>query len=289
MQQLEAKPLTAKLDASTELRARAFKKRFGRSPGLVALWVGDAAESEIYVTRKKQRAESLGIRAEILRFPAKVSPKKVAAEIARLNRSARVDGILLQRPLPAHFPVEDILYWIDPDKDVDCFHPENFGRLSLGLSGLKPCTPSAILALLEHYQVPVSGRRAVVVGRSSIVGRPMAELLISRDATVTVAHSKTQDLALVTRNAEILIVAAGKRGLIGREHVAKGATVIDVGIHRDAQGRLSGDVRSEELSGWASAVSPVPGGVGPLTISLLLQNTVQAAEMAAQKRKAKKK
>lgn len=278
MIRLEAHPLVTQLDAATAKRARAFQKKHGRPPRLVAVWVGDAAESEIYVTRKKARAESLGIRAEIWRFASSVSPKKLAAEISRLNRSKKVDGILLQRPLPGHFPAEDILYWIDPRKDVDCFHPENFGRLSLGLSGLKPCTPAGILALLNHYQIPIAGRRVVIVGRSAIVGKPLAELLIRADATVTVAHSRTEGLAQVTRTAEILIVAAGKRGLIGREHVAKGAVVIDVGIHRGSDGKLTGDVRATELVDWASALSPVPGGVGPLTISMLLSNTIQAAE-----------
>lgn len=281
---LLAQPVCERIDAQTGAGAEAFLKRTGRKPRLVALWVGENTSSEVYIRRKSERAALLGMIGDTQHFGAATPPAQVRQAIEALNRDPSVDGILLQRPLPSGFSESELIHWIAPQKDVDCFHPENVGLLGLGAPRFAPCTPAGVMELLAHYKIAIAGTRACVVGRSPIVGRPMAQLLLQHDATVTIAHSKSKDLPSITRDADLLIVAAGRAGLIGREHVKSGAVVIDVGIHRDDQNRLTGDVRAAELHGIASALSPVPGGVGPLTISVLFQNTLRAAELASQER-----
>ena len=286
---LRGQPVAARILDDVTRRARALVSR-GVTPGLALVSIGDDPASKIYLAKKKSQAEQCGIAVDALAYPADTPHARVFEALARLATEPRVHGVLVQMPLPAGWPAQEILLAVPPAKDVDGFHPENLGRLALGLPGFVACTPLGILRLLRDSDIPLAGRRVTVVGRSSIVGTPMS-LLLSRkgvDATVTVAHSRTPDLAAVCREADVLIVAMGVPLAIGREHVKPGAVVIDVGIHRvaaptaenPAGTRIAGDVRADELAGHAAALSPVPGGVGPLTVACLLSNTIDAAERA---------
>lgn len=248
----------------------------GRSPGLAVLRVGDDPASGVYVANKEKACGRIGIRNLGAHLAADTPAAEVQRTIERLNADPEVDGILLQLPLPAGLPEAPLLAAIDPDKDADGLHTLNLGRLLKGEPGPRSCTPAGVMALLSDAGIPLSGRRAVVVGRSILVGQPMALMLQAADATVTVAHSRTTDLAALTREAEVLVVAAGRPGIIGADHVRPGAVVVDVGIHRRPEGGLCGDVRFEEVAPIAAAISPVPGGVGPMTVAMLLVNTVLA-------------
>ncbi len=249
--------------------------RIGRPPGLAVLRVGDDPASGVYVANKEKACARIGIRSLGGHLPAGTPAEVLLAEIRRHNADPQVDGILLQLPLPDGLAEGPLLAAIDPDKDADGLHTLNLGRLLKGEPGPRSCTPAGVMALLRQAAIPLSGARAVVVGRSILVGQPMALMLQAADATVTVAHSRTRDLAALTRTAEVLVVAAGRPRLIGAEHVAPGTAVVDVGIHR-IDGRLCGDVRFEEVEPIAGALSPVPGGVGPMTVAMLLVNTVVA-------------
>jgi methylenetetrahydrofolate dehydrogenase (NADP+)/methenyltetrahydrofolate cyclohydrolase len=253
-------------------------RRAGRPPKLSVVLVGQDPASVIYTTKKGEAAAQAGMAHETITFPASATPAEVKSAVDRLNRDDSVDGILIQRPLPKSFREEEVLYWVSPEKDVDAFHPENLGRMVLGLPCFRPCTPAGVMEILKFNQIDPAGKLACVVGRSSIVGKPMAALLLQANATVIQAHSRTPDLASLTRQADLLVVAAGKAALIGAEHVKPGSVVIDVGIHRTSEGKVVGDVRFDEVAAKVSAITPVPGGVGPTTIALLLQNTVLAAE-----------
>ncbi len=275
---LASRPVLEHQKASLVSRIAAVLAARGTPPGLRVVLVGEDPASQVYVRNKGLRAKELGIRSDTLVLAASTTPEQVRDLIERLNQDATVDGILIQRPLPPAFIEEQVAYWITPHKDVDAFHPENIGRLVLGLSCFAPCTPAGVMMLLEHYKISVAGKIACVVGRSSIVGKPMATLLLKADATVLQAHSRTKDLAAITRQADILVVAAGKLGLIGPDHVKPGAVVVDVGMHRSSDGRLAGDVQFDPVAKVASAITPVPGGVGPMTILTLLENTVLSAE-----------
>lgn len=277
-QQLLAKPVVEELQADTRARAEAFRAKHGRAPRLAVVLVGEDPGSVIYTTRKGEAATRAGLEHETITFPASATPQEVRAAVERLNRDPGVDGILVQRPLPRGFREEELVYWIHPAKDVDAFHPENTGRLALGLSCLQPCTPSGVMALLRHYGIDPARKLACVIGRSSIVGKPMASLLLQADATVLHCHSKTPSLAAVSRQADILVAAVGRPRFVTSAHVKPGAIVIDVGINRDAAGRVVGDVDAASVEPIASAITPVPGGVGPMTIAMLLQNTIWAAE-----------
>jgi len=275
----------------------------GPPPGLRVILVGGDPASEAYVSSKTKAMREAGLRAETIRLPADAAPQALLGEIDRANQSAEIDGILVQLPLPPGHDPRRIFDALDPRKDVDGFHPENVGLLHQGRPGFVPCTPAGILALLDDYAIPIAGRRAVVIGRSEIVGKPVAALLTARDATVTLCHSKTRDLPAICREAEIVIAAIGRAGLVTEEFVREGAAVIDVGINRlteiDAlpphlrtcerlrqaikeRGKvLVGDVdfdRGAAVAGW---ITPVPGGVGPLTVAMLLKNTVRAAWLRA--------
>ena len=278
MLQLIAKPVAEKKRLQIRERIQAFVKRAHRAPHLAVVLVGNDPASVIYTRKKGETAVSLGIDHQTVALPAGTSPEEVKTVVEKLNRDPKVDGILIQRPLSRHFVEEEVLYWVSPEKDVDAFHPENAGRLFLGLPCFQPCTAAGVMALLEHYEINPAGKIACVVGRSSIVGKPMASLLLQKDATVLHCHSKTPDLAVYTKQADILVVAAGKMGLINSSHVKKGSIVVDVGIHRDATGKIAGDVRYDEVSPMVAAITPVPGGVGPMTIAILMENTVTAAE-----------
>jgi methylenetetrahydrofolate dehydrogenase (NADP+) / methenyltetrahydrofolate cyclohydrolase len=243
--------------------------------GLTTVLVGDDPASEIYIKRKQEAAKEVGILARDYRLAEDTSEDELLAQVEQLNRDDGVDGILVQLPLPSHIDEQRVIDAVDPAKDVDGFHPINAGRLFLGQEGLVAATPSGIMTLLEEYAVPLSGAHAVVVGRSTIVGKPAALLLLARNATVTICHSRTAELAARTREADVLVVAVGRPKLISREMVKPGAAVIDVGMNRTPEG-LRGDV-DPAVADVAGLMTPVPGGVGPMTIASLLRNTVKAA------------
>ncbi|MTD59122.1 bifunctional methylenetetrahydrofolate dehydrogenase/methenyltetrahydrofolate cyclohydrolase FolD [Amycolatopsis pithecellobii] len=248
----------------------------GQAPGLATVLVGEDPASEVYVRNKRRACVAAGMVDLHRRLPGDASQQQIDEEIGRLAEDPGVSGILLQLPLPGHLDPDALIDRIPAGKDVDGLTAGNAGLLAQGRDGLRPCTPSGVARLLDEYAVPLAGAKVVVVGRSVLVGRPMAQLLLARDATVTLCHSRTKDLAAEAREAEVLVVAAGVPGLIGRESVRPGATVIDVGIHRTENG-LRGDVRFAETRGVAGLLTPVPGGVGPMTIAMLLANTLQAA------------
>ncbi|SEJ14763.1 methylenetetrahydrofolate dehydrogenase (NADP+) / methenyltetrahydrofolate cyclohydrolase [Deinococcus reticulitermitis] len=258
--------------------------RLARTPHLSIVRLGEDPASVSYVAGKDAKAKATGLSSAVHALPAETTQADLLALIGQLNADPQVNGILVQLPLPRHIDEEEVLLALDPDKDVDGFHPVNVGRLWTGHPASVPCTPQGVMYLLRHYGVEVSGKRAVVVGRSNIVGRPMAGLLLGAHATVTVAHSRTRDLGAVTREAELLVVAVGQAHFITPDLVRPGAVVIDVGINRVERAgkkpRLLGDVHPD-VAGVASALTPVPGGVGPLTIAQLLANTVAAAERQA--------
>jgi methylenetetrahydrofolate dehydrogenase (NADP+)/methenyltetrahydrofolate cyclohydrolase len=244
---------------------------------LTVVLVGENPASKIYVRRKIKACGEVGIRSELIELPDTVSETRVLDEIERLNADSKVHGILVQLPLPKQISVAKVQHAIRPDKDVDGFHPQNIGALVTGEPSLQPCTPLGCLKLLDEEGVPIEGRRAVVVGRSNIVGKPMALMLLQRSATVTICHSKTPDLGAVTREADILVAAVGIARLIKAPMIKPGAAVIDVGMNRLSDGTLSGDVDFAAARETAGAITPVPGGVGPMTIAMLLHNTVLAA------------
>ncbi len=244
-----------------------------RPPGLAVILVGEDPASQVYVKNKISACQQVGVSSTEHRLPAQAQPQDLKELIEGLNRDPRVDGILLQLPLPQDLDEKEALGWIDPSKDVDCLTAQNLGRLLTQQPLTLPCTPKGVMSLLSHYQIPLEGREAVVVGRSQIVGKPMALMLLEAHATVTICHSRSQNLRQHLQRADVVVVAAGRPEFLGREDFKSGAVVVDVGIHRRAQGRgLCGDVRSQELEGWASALTPVPGGVGPMTIVSLLEN-----------------
>lgn len=246
-------------------------------PGLAVVLVGEDPASAVYVRNKDRAALAAGIAAETIRLPAETTEAALLACVARLNADPAVDGILVQLPLPPQIRTQAVIEAIDPAKDVDGFHPVNAGKLASGHPFLVPCTPLGVMRLLAEAGVVAAGARALVLGRSAIVGRPMALLLLAADATVTVAHSRTRDLAAECRRAEILVAAVGRAEMVRGDWIGTDATVIDVGINRRADGRLVGDVAFDECLGHAGAITPVPGGVGPMTIACLLENTVTAA------------
>ncbi len=248
----------------------------GRSPGLAVLRVGDDPASAVYVANKEKACARIGVASFGDHLPGNTPPAEVLQTIERLNANPEVDGILLQLPLPAGLDEGPLLMAIDPEKDADGLHTLNLGRLLKGEPGPRSCTPAGVMALLRSNAIDPAGKRAVVVGRSILVGQPMALMLQAANATVTIAHSRTADLAAHTREADILVVAAGRPEFIGAEHVRPGAALVDVGIHRKFEGGLCGDVRAAEIESIAGALSPVPGGVGPMTVTMLLVNTVVA-------------
>lgn len=253
-------------------------KKQGVVPGLAVVLVGDNAASKTYVTNKQKTCESLGMHSRLLSFTSSLSQEELMTTIHDLNTDESIHGILVQLPLPKHFDESLILSAISPDKDVDGFHPNNVGKMLLGQETFLPCTPFGVMKLLEHSGIEIAGKHAVVVGRSNIVGKPMGQLLLQKDATVTYAHSKTPDLGSITRQADILVVAVGIAKLIQAEHIKDGAIVIDVGMNRDENNKLCGDVDFASVSQKASFITPVPGGVGPMTITMLMENTIQSAE-----------
>ncbi len=284
---IDGKAIAARVRAEIAERVRAFVARTGRPPGLATVLVGDDPASAVYVGGKQRACDEVGIRPFDERLAANASHDGVAELLRRLNDDEQVSGVLLQLPLPAHLDGPALTGMIDPRKDVDGLTPVNAGLLSLGQAGLRPCTPCGVMELLASAGTPLEGCEAVVVGRSNLFGKPMAQLLLEANATVTMCHSRTRDLREVCVRADVLIAAAGKPRLIGREHVKRGAVVIDVGVNRltpeeaGIASGLVGDVDFEAVRDIASALTPVPGGVGPMTIAMLLSNTLQAAESIA--------
>ncbi|HSO05848.1 MAG TPA: bifunctional methylenetetrahydrofolate dehydrogenase/methenyltetrahydrofolate cyclohydrolase FolD [Pelomicrobium sp.] len=274
---IDGRAAAREVRATCRRRVEALAQR-GVVPGLAVVLIGDDPASAVYVGNKARACAETGVRSRTCRFPAGASPAEVLARIDELNSDPAIHGIIVQLPLPAHFDVRAVIEAIDPRKDVDGFHPANVGALTVGESLFPPCTPFGVEVLLERSGVRIEGQNAVVVGASNIVGKPMALMLLRREATVSICHIKTRDLAEYTRLADILVVAAGCPGLIKAEMVKAGATVIDVGINRLADGRLTGDVDFDAVKERAGLITPVPGGVGPMTVAMLIHNTLVAAE-----------
>ena len=277
---IDGKAIAAEWRAETAVRVQRLRER-GIVPGLAVVIVGEDPASQVYVRNKARACEAVGIHSEVHALPATTSQGQLVAFVERLNADARIHGILVQMPLPRAISSRAVIEAISPHKDVDGFHYRNIGALVAGEQGFYPCTPWGVMKLLEHESIAVEGRHAVVVGRSLIVGKPMALMLLQAGATVTICHTRTKDLAAMTRAADILVAAVGKAHLIRGDMVKPGAVVIDVGVNRTPDGRLAGDVDFEGVSRVASRITPVPGGVGPMTIAMLLANTVKAAERVA--------
>lgn len=276
---LEGKVFAAKLKEEAGKKAQELKAKYGITPGLAVIIVGENPASQVYVRNKHKACTELGFYSEGVELPATTTREELLAEIQRLNNDEKIHGILVQLPLPKDLqPYEsEVLEAINPLKDVDGFHPVNVGRLVTGQKALVPCTPHGCLRMLELAEIPVEGANAVIIGRSNIVGKPMLHLLLGKNATVTICHSRTKNLAEITRQADILVAAVGKAGFVTADMVKPGAAVIDVGINRIAPKKLVGDVDFEAVKEVAGAITPVPGGVGLLTIAMLMQNTVEAA------------
>ena len=281
---LSGKEFALQIKEEVRRDAAALLEKTGVIPGLTVVLVGEDAASQVYVNNKHKACLELGIRSDIVRLPETASKEELFAVIERLNQDKTVHGILVQLPLPKALRAveQEVLLAIDPAKDVDGFHPLNAGRLAVGDEHLVPCTPAGCVKMLEMAGVEIQGKHAVVIGRSNIVGKPMAQLLLARNATVTICHSRTKDLAAMARQADILVAAVGKTHFVTADMVKSGAVVIDVGINRLPNGKLAGDVDFEQVQQVAGAITPVPGGVGLLTIAMLLANTVKAAQLAAQ-------
>ncbi len=278
---IDGKAIAKKVRDEVATAAARFTAERGRQPGLEVVLVGEDPASVVYTRNKEKAALESGVRGKLHKLPASTSEADLLALIDRLNRDDTVDGILVQLPLPKPIRDQAVLDAIDPRKDVDGFHPTNAGLLAVGRGGLVPCTPSGVMRLLAENGTKLEGARAVVVGRSNIVGKPMAQLLLAANATVTIAHSKTRDLAAVCREADVLVAAVGRAKMIKRDWVKPGAVVIDVGMNRDEAGKLCGDVDYADVFEVAGAITPVPGGVGPMTIACLLENTMKAAAARA--------
>ncbi|HEX6765769.1 MAG TPA: bifunctional methylenetetrahydrofolate dehydrogenase/methenyltetrahydrofolate cyclohydrolase FolD [Polyangiaceae bacterium] len=280
---IDGKAIAQKVRDGVRDEVAAFRARYGRAPGLTVVIAGDDPASHVYVRSKEKLSNELGMAGALLKFPASVSEDEILATVRSLNADDTVDGILVQLPLPPQVRSGLVLETIDPKKDVDGFHPQNVGALWTGQPGLVPCTPRGCLRLLDEAGVSLEGARAVVVGRSNIVGKPVAALLLARNATVTLAHSKTRDLPAMCREADVLVAAVGRAKMIRGDWIKPGATVIDVGMNRDEAGKLCGDVDFASAQGVAGKITPVPGSVGPMTIAMLLENTLLAAKARAQR------
>ncbi len=279
------KELAARVRQEVKEEVEALKAQ-GIQPYLAVILVGDDPASQVYVRNKERSAKKVGIESHTYRLPAETSQQELLALLQKLNADPKVHGILVQLPLPDHINERDIILSINPIKDVDGFHPENLGRLVAGYPRYLPCTPRGVMRILHEAGVNLKGQEAVVVGRSVIVGKPMGLMLLAEHATVTTVHSRTRDLAFHTRRADVLVVAAGRAGLIKGDMVKEGAVVIDVGVNRMPDGSLKGDVEFDEVVEKASVITPVPGGVGPMTVAMLMKNTVEAAKLQTLNREA---
>lgn len=275
---IDGKSISAKRKDELKLKIDKIKEAGKRIPKLTVILVGDHQASQTYVRNKERGCAYVGMLSDIIRMDKNISEDELINVIQELNHDDTVDGILVQLPLPSHIQEDKILDLIDPSKDVDGFHPSNVAKLFLGQDGLVPCTPKGMMVLLDEINYDLTGKEVVVVGRSNIVGKPVSLLCLQKNATVTIAHSRTKDLQKVCQRADVLIAAIGKAKFFNRDYVKQGAVVLDVGINRDENNKLCGDVDYEDVKDIASYITPVPGGVGPMTIAMLLENTLQAYE-----------
>ena len=273
---IDGKTLAAKMQAALAEKTAQLKVEKGLVPGLVVILVGEDPASQVYVRNKERSALAAGFKSEVVRVPASISEEELLELIDGYNQDDAWHGILVQLPLPAHISEEKVLLAIDPEKDVDGFHPTNMGKFWSGHPVMIPSTPAGIMEMFKEYQIDLEGKTALVIGRSNIVGKPMAQLLLDANATVTIAHSRTKNLAELARQADILVVAIGRGHFVTKEFVKPGAVVIDVGMNRDENGKLIGDVKYDEVAEVASHITPVPGGVGPMTITMLMEQTFEA-------------
>jgi len=276
---INGKLVSAKIRSEIAEQVKAHKEAFGKAPGLAVVVVGDDPASAVYVRNKHKACLEVGIESYQIELPDSTTEEELFAEIDRLNKDERVNGILVQLPLPKGINEESVINRISPYKDVDAFHPTNVGRIMIGNYKFLPCTPAGIIDLMDYYGIEIAGKRCVIIGRSNIVGKPMALLLTERNGTVTLCHSKTRGLDEICRQADIIVVAIGRAQFLKADMVKPGAIIIDVGINRLENGKLCGDVEFDEVSEVASMITPVPGGVGPMTIATLLKNTLTAAKM----------
>ncbi len=281
MQILDGKALSKKIEDRVAADVKILKEKTGRTPGLAVILVGNDPASHAYVGMKKKACDRVGFYSVTHEMPVDISQNAIENTIEMMNKNPNIDGILIQLPLPPQIDTTKLLELVAPNKDVDGFHPYNVGRLTTGLEGFVPCTPLGVMELLKEYNIDPKGMNAVVVGASNIVGKPMAALLLNADATVQITHIFTKDLKACTLNADIILVGAGVINLIKEDMVKEGAIVIDIGINRAPDGKLVGDVDFERVAPKSSFITPVPGGVGPMTIAMLLQNTLRAAEAHA--------
>ena len=275
---IDGKLISAQIREEIAEKVISYNKKTGKLPGLAVVIVGENPASQVYVRNKKKACEQVGFNSWVYEMPDGTTQEELNALIDKLNNDEDVHGILVQLPLPKHLDEEQVILRIKPEKDVDAFHPYNVGRITIGNPKFLPCTPAGIMELLHRSNIEISGKECVVIGRSNIVGKPMALLLLAENGTVTVCHSKTKNLNEVCKKADILVVAIGNADFVTADMVKEGAVVIDVGMNRNAEGKLTGDVDFKSVSEVASYITPVPGGVGPMTITMLLQNTLRAAE-----------
>lgn len=275
---IDGKAISAIVREEIAQKVVEYNERTGLRPGLAVVIVGTDPASQVYVRNKKKACEQVGFNSWVYELPESTTQEELNALVDKLNADSLVHGILVQLPLPKHLDEEQVVLRIKPEKDVDAFHPYNVGRITIGNPRFLPCTPAGVMELLHRYNINVLGKECVVIGRSNIVGKPMALLLLAENGTVTVCHSKTQDLKAACKRADILVVAIGKADFVTADMVKEGAVVIDVGMNRNSEGKLTGDVDFDSVSKVASYITPVPGGVGPMTITMLLQNTLAAAE-----------
>lgn len=274
---INGKEISAAVKARIKDEVSLLKEK-GISVGLAVILVGDNSASKVYVANKKKACEELGIVSYEYLLPAETTSKELLSLVEKLNNDNNVNGILCQLPLPSHLDEGEVIRAINPEKDVDAFHPVNVGKIMIGDYDFLPCTPAGVMEMLHYCDISVSGKECVVIGRSNIVGKPMSMLLLHENATVTVCHSRTKELTMVTRRADVLVSAVGKAGFVTRDMVKPGAVVIDVGMNRNSEGKLCGDVDYDNVAPLCSAITPVPGGVGPMTIAMLMQNTLTAAK-----------
>lgn len=285
MIRLDGKEVALSVRTDIKQETEEFVKAHGYPPGLAVILVGDDPASGVYVRNKEKACAEMGFLSRKYELPADTEQADLLALIDTLNRDPLIHGILVQLPLPKTIDENAVILAIDPEKDVDAFHPANVGRIVEGNYSFVPCTPAGIMEILKYYRIPIAGKKCVVIGRSNIVGKPMALLLLERNGTVTICHSRTENLAEMTRTADILVVAVGRAKFVNAEMVKPGAVVIDVGINRTPDGRVVGDVDYESISLVANAATPVPGGVGPMTITMLMRNTLTAAKRFAERKK----
>ncbi len=279
MQIIDGKKVSAEVKEQVRKQVEELKAAHGITPGLAVVIVGDDPASRVYVNNKKKACEVVGFKSEEYALPAETTQEELLALVEKLNNKADINGILVQLPLPKHLDDKAVIEAINPQKDVDAFHAVNVGKIMLGEYDFLPCTPAGVMEMLHSYDIPVSGKNCVVIGRSNIVGKPMAMLLLHENGTVTICHSRTQNLAEVCARADILVAAVGKPKFVTADMVKEGAVVIDVGMDRDENGKLCGDVDFENVKDKCSYITPVPGGVGPMTIATLMKNTLKACKL----------